>query len=243
LLAKGSDVNLTNSKGRTALHYAAYCGHSAVVELLLAQEGINVNLKDSLGYTALHWAAIEGHQGVVELLLQNGADINEKNNSGNTALDLANNAIKDLLKSHTPENGGVAPKVPEQSDPKTLANTFKASYLTYKHSDEYVLSILKAICSSDKNKEEFSKALLTSLDDDSFAIYRLYNIGFGTEGNLKSWIQDALEEKYKELSSIESIFYAIWHFLEEYVIYPLFGDKEEPASGDGSALVGEVRAT
>ncbi len=50
------------------------------------------------------------------------------------------------------------------------------------------------------------------------------------------------KHKYNELSFVESIFYAIWHFLEEYVIYPLFGDKEEPASGDGSALVGEASA-
>ncbi len=70
----------------------------------------------------------------------------------------------------------------------------------------------------------------------------MYNIAFDKEDNLKEWIQDALKEKYNELSFIESIFYAIWHFLEEYVIYPLFGDKEEPASGDGSALVGDSSA-
>ena len=44
-------------------------------------------MKDTAGWTPLHCAAYAGHANVVAVLLRAGADINEKDNRGNTALD------------------------------------------------------------------------------------------------------------------------------------------------------------
>ncbi len=81
-------INLRDSKGKTALHWAAQGGHPAIARLLL-KKGANVNAKNKDGTTALHNAALFGHERVVRLLLDMGADINAKSNAGTTALHLA----------------------------------------------------------------------------------------------------------------------------------------------------------
>lgn len=45
-----------------------------------------VNQKDSNGWTPLHEGARGGHKEVIEILVENGGKINEKTNSGETAL-------------------------------------------------------------------------------------------------------------------------------------------------------------
>ena len=82
------DVNAKDEYGNTALMKAAYWGHTAIVELLLAVPGIDVNAKDQFdGTTALIKAAMgKGNIAVVELLLAAGADVNAKDDEGQTAL-------------------------------------------------------------------------------------------------------------------------------------------------------------
>ena len=125
---------------------------------------------------------------------------------------------------------------------KLLHAAYKAQVgLTYKHSDQYVLYQLKAIDSKPQDaKTQFKDTLLVALKDDSFAIYRLYNITAHTKNevnldtnmtdrasnDLKDLIHQELQSKYNELSSIETFFYAILHFFEEYVIFPIWGDHE-----------------
>ena len=58
-----------------ALWSAAYGGHMAATELLLAR-GANIHHQNDL---ALQWAAINGHLEVVALLLDNGADLHAEN--------------------------------------------------------------------------------------------------------------------------------------------------------------------
>ena len=226
----GSLVNATSQYGDTALIWAAYKGYTEIVKSLLEKDA-DVNAKDNNGHTALIWAVVNGHTEIVKSLLANNADFNAKNQSGHTALDYAKE------KGHT---GIVA-----------LLQAYKVKAdLTYKHSDGYILSKLKEIYSKfpdqvqdtdskpadqvqDANsktkdrKTQFTTGLLEALKDDSFAIYRLYNLDFGKDETLKTSIHDFLQEKYNELSSIEKFFYAIWHFLEEYVIFPILGEKDE----------------
>ncbi len=40
-------------------------------------------------------------------------------------------------------------------------------------------------------------------------------------------IQTALNTEYQDLFSVQKFFYAILHFLEEYVIFPILGEKDE----------------
>jgi ankyrin repeat protein len=56
------------------------------------------------GVTALHWAAGNGHEMILRLLLEEGADINAKDNFGRTALywvaENRHEAIVRLLLNH-----------------------------------------------------------------------------------------------------------------------------------------------
>tara|TARA_Y100001970_G_scaffold36092_1_gene44617 strand:+ start:359 stop:1027 length:669 start_codon:yes stop_codon:yes gene_type:complete len=56
----------------TALHYAAYEGHTEIVKLLL-DAGADKDVMVFLAQTPLHWALMEGHTEIVKLLLDVGA--------------------------------------------------------------------------------------------------------------------------------------------------------------------------
>jgi len=110
LLAQGADVNAKDRTGQTALMHASYSGHLDIVRALLAK-GASVNAKDNDGRTALLVVASKppADQGpsaefamaraagaaagaeeflgpVVQALLAKGADVNDKDSNGETAL-------------------------------------------------------------------------------------------------------------------------------------------------------------
>lgn len=98
-LNHGIGVNVRNNSGWTALIYAAFMSHLAIVEQLLVHPNIDVNAHDINGYTALMFAANHGQLAIVERLLANpDIDVNAHSNFGYTALDVAHNdAIRTLL--------------------------------------------------------------------------------------------------------------------------------------------------
>lgn len=63
LLQHGASVCIRDSRGRTAMHLAAACGHTAVLgPLLHASQSLNTVpvIMDNCGYTPLHWACYNG---------------------------------------------------------------------------------------------------------------------------------------------------------------------------------------
>ncbi|GFV15640.1 ankyrin-3, partial [Trichonephila clavipes] len=87
LLRGGTNVNVTDVLGRSALHYAAQEGYKEIVDNLL-KKGANIRKSDELGKTALHYAARynDGTE-VVSYLLENAKDcINNKDKNGHTAV-------------------------------------------------------------------------------------------------------------------------------------------------------------
>lgn len=72
LLAKGADVHLKSDDGKTALLWAAYKRHPAVVQALLAKKA-KVQVKDKAGNTALMLASSAGHTEIARLLREAGA--------------------------------------------------------------------------------------------------------------------------------------------------------------------------
>ncbi|RNF24311.1 LmrCD-specific DARPin [Trypanosoma conorhini] len=81
------DIDVRDSCGNTALHWAASLGSMpAVTQLLLA--GAEVDAVNHNGAVPLHCAAICGHADVIEQLLRNGADATAVNYEGQTMFDL-----------------------------------------------------------------------------------------------------------------------------------------------------------
>ena len=101
LLAAGADVNARAALGRTALLWAAYCGESACMQVLLATPGVDVNAADADGVTPLAAAATQGHEACVRLLLAcPGVDVNKAHVWGTplaVALDKGHSACADLI--------------------------------------------------------------------------------------------------------------------------------------------------
>jgi ankyrin repeat protein len=84
-LNTGTDVNVVDSSGGTALHQAACNHHTPVVKALLAA-GADVRIADAGGWTALHFAARELQLDIAKLLLNAGAALDAKDEYGNTPL-------------------------------------------------------------------------------------------------------------------------------------------------------------
>ncbi|KAI1900807.1 hypothetical protein AGOR_G00053670 [Albula goreensis] len=72
-LQKGTNPNVKDQAGYTALHYASRSGSVSVCVLLL-DRGACANPQTRGGATPLHRSAYCGHLGVVRLLLDRGAD-------------------------------------------------------------------------------------------------------------------------------------------------------------------------
>ena len=112
LIESGVDVNEKNVLGKTPLHLLAeYSYYYNVLESfkLLIKNGADVLLKDKKNRTILHSASISGDiklenktpnpavlEEIMTILIKNGVEIYEKDDDGNTAIDLAEN--KDVRK-------------------------------------------------------------------------------------------------------------------------------------------------
>ena len=68
------NVNSKTGRGYSPLHYAAYHGHTNIVELLL-NRGAEVNSETGDGWTPLRYAEHYGHDVVVELLKSQGGTL------------------------------------------------------------------------------------------------------------------------------------------------------------------------
>lgn len=112
------NVNIRNQLGFAPLHTAVHAGYTQMVKILLKNEA-NIDAKSSWGSTALHAAVQQGNfenfsfafessywsfilkkkkrisifdsddEDLVEILLKNGADVNVKENCGETPLFVA----------------------------------------------------------------------------------------------------------------------------------------------------------
>ena len=91
LINLGADVNGRDYSGDTPLHTIAtrndQNGAQPAQEtiLLLLAQGAKIDARDNYGNSPLGFAATSDHMPVVRLLLENGADINNQNDTGYTA--------------------------------------------------------------------------------------------------------------------------------------------------------------
>jgi cytohesin len=96
LLDRGANVNTLNNFLMTPLHIAAEEGNRLAIARLLLDRGADVNggktAERREGHTPLHQAAMSGDLEVLKLLVDRGADLTLLDESGQSALDWANEA-------------------------------------------------------------------------------------------------------------------------------------------------------
>ena len=85
-LADGADVNAKDGIGGTPLYIAAFYG-SQSTRNLLRNPAAKTGVYD--GWTPLNYAAFVGRKEIAELLIAAGADVNTKDDDGETPLDWA----------------------------------------------------------------------------------------------------------------------------------------------------------
>lgn len=88
LLESGTDPNIQDATGQTALHFAAYYGHEEMAKSILENRGL-ADLQDNWSQAALHLAVLNKHDAVVAVLLGKGASSDIENFYGQTALQIA----------------------------------------------------------------------------------------------------------------------------------------------------------
>jgi ankyrin repeat protein len=86
-LSHGADAWKSTKDGKDALFYAAFFGHSAIVQKLL-EKRTSTEFMGSLNL-ALLASAQEGHESIVRLLLEAGANVNHVSKDQATPLILA----------------------------------------------------------------------------------------------------------------------------------------------------------
>mmetsp|Transcript_8753 Transcript_8753/g.13078 ORF Transcript_8753/g.13078 Transcript_8753/m.13078 type:complete len:506 (+) Transcript_8753:68-1585(+) len=92
LCDKGLDPGAKDIDMRTPLHYAAYRGHTAVVEWFhnnFENVDLLMRVSNKRGSNCLHVACQKGHLELVKYLIACGVPIDCQNNSGNTPLHMA----------------------------------------------------------------------------------------------------------------------------------------------------------
>lgn len=95
LVGQGVDLNIRCNSGRTALHYvldnmSSYEGPTMGIKKLFLERGAKTNIQDCTGRTPLHCAAETPGNGLfISLLVESGANVNQRQNDGVTALEIA----------------------------------------------------------------------------------------------------------------------------------------------------------
>uniref|UniRef100_A0A2S2NS39 Protein phosphatase 1 regulatory subunit 12B n=1 Tax=Schizaphis graminum TaxID=13262 RepID=A0A2S2NS39_SCHGA len=82
--------------GAMAIHVSAAKGYIKVLELLI-QAGAEVDCQDYDGWTPLHAAAYWGQKEACEILVEHFCNMKKKNFVGQTAFDVSDEEMKDLL--------------------------------------------------------------------------------------------------------------------------------------------------
>jgi len=107
LLDKGALLEAKSIFHMTPLNLAATRGHIEIVRLL-CDRGADVEAQDLFGTRPLHSAAWPGHISVVkELIEERNAEINERNNNGETVLGLARRSNKHDIAAYLISHGGI----------------------------------------------------------------------------------------------------------------------------------------
>ena len=89
LESKSLDLNQFDRLGNAPLHTACESSAEAVEILLNCNEKIDINKKNKNGFAPIHFAVLDINTEALKILIDRGANINIKEDNGNTPLWLA----------------------------------------------------------------------------------------------------------------------------------------------------------
>ena len=95
LSSKQVDPNISDLRGRTAMHFACVHGREDVVRLLLSS-GADVASRDVNGNAPLHLAVLSNRIECVRVLLDNGAKVDDVDRFSKSPLDLVESRLRIL---------------------------------------------------------------------------------------------------------------------------------------------------
>jgi len=102
----GANINESDQRSYTALHYASASDNLQIAGYLLDQ-GADANYQDKYGSTAMHWASFEGNEQTVQLLVEHGANMNIPNYEGETPLTLSITEQHESIATFLVDNGAI----------------------------------------------------------------------------------------------------------------------------------------
>lgn len=86
ILKEINNINTEIDKGRSPLHTAVYRNMESVISTLLERPEVNINQRDHRGATPLHIALANDHHDLARMLIERGADVDNINKQGGSAL-------------------------------------------------------------------------------------------------------------------------------------------------------------
>ena len=89
LIQLGADPCARDNRGSTAVMGATFKGELSIAKLLLDQPCSKVDDRNRQGQTAAMYAALAGNSQLIEMLRKRGANLDLKDDAGNTAASLA----------------------------------------------------------------------------------------------------------------------------------------------------------
>lgn len=97
---RGLNVNIQDTEGKTAAHYAVTKGHTDCLEVLAQIQGVDFNIKNNDGETVLLCAYSQGRKDLVKVLLAYpGVNVKTRDKEGMALIDLARkNEDAEILK-------------------------------------------------------------------------------------------------------------------------------------------------
>uniref|UniRef100_A0A183BM55 ANK_REP_REGION domain-containing protein n=1 Tax=Globodera pallida TaxID=36090 RepID=A0A183BM55_GLOPA len=99
-------VNALDRSGSTALHWAAYAGHTRILKHLLSVPNVALMAQNKLGDSPLHAASVKRRLDCVHLLVEAGANVHVRNRQGKRPIDVASDPeIGALLRTTMVERG------------------------------------------------------------------------------------------------------------------------------------------
>ncbi len=182
---KKVDANIKDNDGKTALHWASWSGHLDVAEYLVSK-GADINAKDKNGKTPLNAAIDQKHDGMVKYLKQaqlneqllaavqrsdfskvkdlvnRGANINAKDNGGNTLLHNASRfGNLDAVKCLISKDADIDAKDNNGRTPLDVADSSIIKILRQAHLDKELLLTVK----NEKDLKTINDLIAKDIDD------------------------------------------------------------------------------